>query len=154
MNGWKLGIRNGLKKFFSPHIMDDGKIIIDYYIRIIMFLYPLFVVKEKLFGFISGQVFLFTALTVVTAAIYLILTAKKQAEYSIRFSIPDIWLLLIFIVFVCRIIYGIIITGEISENDIFYISLAAAYFLLKEVRRGYEYYVNVFLFTAFFVFQS
>ena len=154
MNGWKLGIRNGLKKFFSPHIMDDGKIIIDYYIRIIMFLYPLFVVKEKLFGFISGQVFLFTALTVVTAAIYLILTAKKQAEYSIRFSIPDIWLLLIFIVFVCRIIYGIIITGEISENDIFYISLAAAYFLLKEVRRGYEYYVNVFLFTAFFVCLS
>lgn len=122
MNGWKLGIRNGLKKFFSPHIMDDGKIIIDYYIRIIMFLYPLFVVKEKLFGFISGQVFLFTALTVVTAAIYLILTAKKQAEYSIRFSIPDIWLLLIFIVFVCRIIYGIIITVKFQKT-IYFISV-------------------------------
>lgn len=128
LNGWKLGIQERVGKNFSPHIMDDGKIIIRLLYSCYMFLYPLFVVKEKLFGFISGQVFLFTALTVVTAAIYLILTAKKQAEYSIRFSIPDIWLLLIFIVFVCRIIYGIIITGEISENDIFYISLAAAYF--------------------------
>lgn len=151
MNGWKLGIQNGMRKIFFPHIMDDGKIIIDYYIRIIMFLYPLFVVKEKVIGFISGQVLLFTALTFVTAALYLILVAKKQADYSVRFNIPDIWLLLIAVVFVCRILYGIIVTDVISENDVFYAGLAIAYFLLKDVRHGYEYYVNIFLFTAFFV---
>ncbi len=134
------------KKCF-PVIGEDGSVILDFYIRIMLGLFPLFLVEgQGMEGvpFHAKEV-LCLVLTGVTAGIYFYALSTGRAVYRQRINRCELLLLLAAGMLVLRDLIRVF-RGEVGEDkEIFLVCLILIYFLLRAYSRGHEYYLQVFL---------
>lgn len=137
-----------LKDIFFPVIAEDGSIIVDYYIRVMLFLYPLFLDRDRIKTFFTSQSALYYIITFLSATVYIIMIVKKRTGYRKKLRTLDIALSFVFLGLGIRVIMRICQKITVDYSDIFLIFLIITYFLLRTVKNGYRYYINLIVFSA------
>ena len=137
-----------------PVIVEDGSLVVDYFIRIMLFLYPLFLVDESIIPGINGKELLYYLLSSLTAFFYICLIIRNHAVYRKRLRPMDLVLIIAVLLLISIAVYRGVYKELPIEKEMFLCCLIGTYFLLRTVNKGYEYYMNLILFLAVFVYAA
>ena len=148
---WNTHCIKKIKNNLFPSLSADGINVVDCYLRIMLFLYPLFVSGEYLFYVFTSKAFLYLLLTLLSVLLYLFSLSRKFVRYRSRFRQEDLLLLFIALLLVGKIIVRIVQRDPYYENDIFLVCLIGTYFLTGSLLvQGCGYYLKLILFASLF----
>lgn len=139
---------HNLKKYIFPDISEDGSVIVDYFIRIIFFLYPLFLIKDDSVSTFPVKIILLTVLLLLTGVLYGYVLLFKRATYGVRLRSMDIAMLFVTGLLMVKVVNNTFINNTNIKQEIFFLCLIGIYFLTRAVNKGYTYYLNLLLFSA------
>ena len=123
----------------------------EYYIAIVLFLYPLFFSDDRILLIFSQRSFIFCVLTICTALCCIGLYGRKQLFSKIRMSWTDILLTVAVVLLVIRAFVKIFQNAMSYEQEAFLWCLIASFFLLKSFGRRESNYLNLFLLSAILI---
>lgn len=138
-----------IKKRLWPTFYSDGTLILDYYVRILCLLYPLFGIQDTEKNIFLTIVGLYLVLTTITLVLYFFVVHSDIKKQGIKRENIACVVALIFLT--VRILISL---GEQDEKlacDLFLVCLMAAFFLTGNVMEKYEYYLNLLLFSTFII---
>lgn len=138
-----------IKKRLWPTFYSDGTLLLDYYVRILFLLYPLLGIGNKERNIFFTNVGLYLMLTVITLVLYFYVVYNDIKKLDGKREKIVCAVLLIFLA--VRILISLGGQDEKLVGDLFIICLAAAFFLTGNVTEKYEYYLNLLLFSSFFI---
>ena len=136
-----------LCKICFPTIGEGGSVMLDFYIRIMLGLFPLFLMEGQEIGggLFSAKEALCLILTGVTSGIYIYALSTGRAFYRQRIRCGELLLLFAAGLLILRDLLRVF-RGEVGEDkEIFLVCLILIYFLLRAYSRGHEYYLRVLL---------
>ena len=123
----------------------------EYYIAIVLFLYPLFFSEDRILLVFNQKTFIFCVLTICAALCCIGLYGRKTFPVKICLSWADILLAVAVIVLVIWAFVKIFHSDMSYEQEAFLWCLIASFFLLKVFGRREGSYLNLFLFSAIFI---
>ncbi len=141
-----------IKDFFCPDLCKGRLAILDIYLRIMCFLYPLYLGDAKIFVSFSEKEFLYYILTLLTALLYLFFPLQKGKTARKRLCRIDSILLLLAVLFIIKGSIRIILQEDNFETDIFFVCLIVTFFLLKSFSGNFVHYLNLVLFSSFLLY--
>ncbi len=141
-----------LKKIlYCPH--GQGRfLVIDYYIVIVLFLYPVYMSDSTIFGIFHEKNFIFSFLTLLTGIFLTVAILCRTLSYKKILSRVDLSFLIIVLLLTTTAIYKMIQGDPDFEQETFLACLIIMYFVLRGVRAEYQYYVRLFLYASIFLY--
>ena len=127
------------------------ELIPEYYIAIILFLFPLFFSDDRILLIFSKKTFIFCVLTICTALCCIGLYGRKHLSVKISMSSSDILLAVAVVLLVIWTFVKIFHSDMSYEQEAFLWCLIASFFLLKVFGRREGSYLNLFLFSAILI---
>lgn len=145
----KLLQSKNLKDTFFPTLSEDGSVILDYYVRIMLFFYPLFLVQDQVLHIFTTKALLYYAITFLSAVLYLFFLSRKMAAYASGLCRTECLFLLAALLLMSKAVVRIFQGDMGYEKEMFLWCLIGTYFLLRSLGRSPRYYLNLILFSAF-----
>lgn len=138
-----------LKEIFFPTLSEDGSVILDYYVRIMLFFYPLFLVQDHILQIFTGKALLYYVVTFFSSAVYLFFLSRKTVVYAFGLSRTECLFLLAALLLMIKAVVRIFQGDMGYEKEMFLWCLIGTYFLLKSFDQACRYYLDLILFSAF-----
>lgn len=143
---------NKLKKTIVPTITTGGTIIVDDYIRLMLFLYPLFLDRNTIIPLFSNKLVLYIIVTLFSGGIYICLAAKKIVKYNKRVRSLDIFLIITALLLILKLVVRCFQMDMDFERETLFLCMIGTYFLVRNIDKGAEYYINLILYSAVILF--
>lgn len=137
-----------LKETFFPTLAEDGSVILDYYVRIMLFFYPLFLVQDQVLHVFTGKSLLYYAITLLSAVLYLFFLSRKMAAYASGLCRTECLFLLAALLLMSKAVVRIFQGDMGYEKEMFLWCVIGTYFLLKSFGKSHRYYLDLILFSA------
>lgn len=141
-----------LMETILPTIESGGTIIVDYYIRLMLFLYPLFLDRNKIIPLFSNKLVLYIIVTLFSGGIYIWFAAKKIVKYNKRVRPLDIFLVITALLLILKLAARCSQMDMAFEREAFLLCIIGTYFLVRNINKGAEYYINLILYSAVILF--
>lgn len=139
------------KNTIFPECGDNNSVIADYYIRIMLFLYPMYLVQDKIWGLFNDKEIIYFVLSLLSIVIFFVLIRKRK-DHQFRLRIIDIYLILLAVITVILITVRLIHKEINIENEILFLCLFMTYCLGRSINSGYKYFLDLLLFSAVFLY--
>lgn len=141
-----------VKKFCCPDLYEGRMAILDIYLRIMCFFYPLYLSDTKILEVFTEKELVYYLLTLLTAL--LVISFFRRKTIVVKKPLCRIDCILFFLTAL------LIIKGSIRfafqevyfYSEIFFLCLIITIFLLKSFSGNLGYYLNLILFSAFFLY--
>lgn len=91
-----------LKNTIFPESSDNTSVIADYYIRIMLFLYPMYLAQDQIWGLFSDKEIIYYILSLLSIILSFVLLRKRKVN-QFRMKFIDIYLISLAIVMVMMI---------------------------------------------------
>lgn len=145
-------LRKNILNNFFPSINEGGSIIVDYYIRIILFLFPLFLEQDRVFIIFTIKTLLYFMLTLTSIVFYIIFLLQKRIVNRKCFRRMDFFLIItVFLLLMC-VIVNRQRNVSVFVDSIYLLLFILTYFLLRVVKNGYAYYLRLPIYSAVFIY--
>lgn len=141
-----------IKEFFWPELCKSRLAVPDIYLRIMCFLYPLYLSDNKILIFFTEKEFLYYVLTILTAIMYLSFSLRKEKLIKMRLNLTDCFLLLVSMLLLVKGILEIILQNGSFTSEIYFLCLIATYFLLKSFSGEFGYYLRLMVSASFILY--
>ena len=142
-------LRSEINKKFSATPKKSGpELILEYYIILVLFLYPMFMNEGKILSIFSQKKFLYYVVTICSVFLCILLRRPKKRRKRINLSRFDILLIIAFVFMAIRIFVKIFQKDMTYEQEIFLCILVISYFLIKIFGERKENYLNLLLLSA------
>lgn len=142
----------GIEMLFCPDLRRGSLLILDIYLRVMCFLYPLFISDTKMLLKFTEKDLLFYTLTLLTVLFYFLCILRKSKIRRKRLYRTDLILLFISVLFIIKGSIRIVSRESNVESEIFYLCLIATFFLLKLFTGNFVYYLNLMVFSSFLLY--
>lgn len=147
MGSFKIFITKNKEIFLSQKKLGS-ELILEYYITVVLLLYPLFMSDDKILLIFKQKYFLYYILTIGSTLLCIWLYGQKKQTEKIHLYQFDILLLLSFVLLVIRAVVKIFQNDMTYEQEIFLWGLIVSYFLLKTIGRREKNYLNMLLLAS------
>lgn len=137
-------IQNTLKKIYTynPTNGQNG-FILDYYIRILFFLYPLYMATGKVLLIFTDKIFLYHTLTILCAGVFIFLVSKGRAEYKKKIIPLEVCLIILAVLLILNAMVRIFHKDYTFEMECLFWCLIGSYFLVRGFEADYVYYLRL-----------
>lgn len=133
---------------------SSGSLVVDYFVRIILLLYPLYMTDAKALLIFREKLFLLYLLALVTGILLIVAIANGTADYKTILNKIDIFLILLLLPLILKVIVRIFQGDMTFEKETFLWCLIGIYFLLRGFKTEYQYYVRLFLYASIFLYAG
>lgn len=134
-----------MREICFPELARDGRIVLDYYIRIMLFLFPLFLASEQILGNLTEKTLLYVLMTCVTAVIFILLVSRGRVLCRVQIVKSEMILLMAAILLVLWTA-GTVLRGSMEfESAVFLCCLIGTYFLLRFAPGRSAYYLRLLM---------
>ena len=106
-----------LKNTIFPESSDNTSVIADYYIRIMLFLYPMYLAQDQIWGLFTDKEIIYFILSLLSIILSFVLLRKRKVN-QFRMKFIDIYLILLAIVMVMMITVRLIRKDMDIESEI------------------------------------
>ena len=127
-----------LKNTIFPESSDNTSVIADYYIRIMLFLYPMYLAQDQIWGLFTDKEIIYFILSLLSIILSFVLLRKRKVN-QFRMKFIDIYLILLAIVMVMMITVRLIRKDMDIESEILLLCFFITYFLVRSINSGYKY---------------
>lgn len=141
------------KNTIFPECSDNTSVIADYYIRIMLFLYPMYLVQDQIWGLFSDKEIIYFVLSLLSVISFFVIMRKRKV-YEFRLRNIDIYLILLAIILVIIITVRLIHKDFNIENEIFLLCLFMTYCLVRSINSGYRYFLRLLMISAVFLYAG
>lgn len=141
-----------LKEIVVPTTVGGSSVIVDYYIRLMLFLYPLFLTQDTSLSFFNIKFFLYFIVTLLSGMFYIWLIFNRRIPFNKRIRSMDICIILIAVLLLLKIVMSSFQNDIYFGKEIFLLCVIGTYYLVKNLDKGYRYYLNLLLFSAVILF--
>lgn len=125
-----------------------GMKVIDFYVRIMLFLYPLYFSDNTVFLIFREKVFLYFILTLITGISFGYFITRKLAFYKETLRKEEVFLLIAVALLIGNAIKKIF-HGDLSiEKEAFLWCIVGTYFIARGFKGEVQYYIRLFLFAS------
>ncbi len=111
-----------LKNTIFPESSDNTSVIADYYIRIMLFLYPMYLAQDQIWGLFTDKEIIYFILSLLSIILSFVLLRKRKVN-QFRMKFIDIYLILLAIVMVMMITVRLIRKDMDIESEILLICI-------------------------------
>ena len=134
-----------MREICFPELARDGRIVLDYYIRIMLFLFPLFLASKQILGNLTEKTLLYVLMTCVTAVIFILLVSRGRVLCRVQIVKSELILLMAAILLVLWTA-GTVLRGSMEfESAVFLCCLIGTYFLLRFAPGRSAYYLRLLM---------
>ncbi len=152
---WKQRIRlliDRLKNIlYLPYNSFQTKTL-NYFVGIMLLLYPLYMTDEKVLSFIREKVVLLCLITIIAGILLLFSVLKDMVSYKKIINKVDLTFMIIALLLIVKSFSEMHYKDMSLENEIFLGCLIGIYFILRSLRTEYQYYVRLFLYASIFLY--
>lgn len=127
--------------------------IADYYIRIMLFLYPMYLAQDQIWGLFTDKEIIYFILSLLSIILSFVLLRKRKVN-QFRMKFIDIYLILLAIVMVMMITVRLIRKDMDIESEILLLCFFITYFLVRSINSGYKYYLSLLMISAAFLYAE
>lgn len=145
-------LKNLMNTIF-PESSDNTSVIADYYIRIMLFLYPMYLAQDQIWGLFSDKEIIYFILSLLSIILSFVLLRKRKVN-QFRMKFIDIYLILLAIVMVMMITVRLIRKDMDIESEILLLCFFITYFLVRSINSGYKYYLSLLMISAAFLYAG
>lgn len=142
-----------LKNTIFPESSDNTSVIADYYIRIMLFLYPMYLAQDQIWGLFTDKEIIYFILSLLSIILSFVLLRKRKVN-QFRMKFIDIYLILLAIVMVMMITVRLIRKDMDIESEILLLCFFITYFLVRSINSGYKYYLSLLMISAAFLYAG
>lgn len=142
-----------LKNTIFPESSDNTSVIADYYIRIMLFLYPMYLAQDQIWGLFTDKEIIYFILSLLSIILSFVLLRKRKVN-QFRMKFIDIYLILLAIVMVMMITVRLIRKDMDIESEILLLCFFITYFLVRSINSGYKYYLSLLMISAAFLYAE
>lgn len=133
-----------------PKVAEGQVAFVNYYICILLFLYPLFISEEVTVGSFTSKDILYYILTFVTGLLFIALLLCRRISYR-RINGIDIICVLLIIFMGGRSIYFFTLNDS-RCIELLILFVLITYFLTGTIKKCYKYYFDLCLFAALILY--
>lgn len=141
------------KNTIFPECSDNTSVIADYYIRIMLFLYPMYLVEDQIWGLFSDKEIIYFVLSLLSVISFFVIMRKRKV-HEFRLRNIDIYLILLAIILVMIITVRLIHKDFNIKNEIFLLCLFMTYCLVRSISSGYRYFLRLLMISAVFLYAG
>lgn len=145
---------NKVKNIIYIPPSTGGMIVIDFYIRIMLFLYPLYLSNNIVFLIFQEKSFLYYILTLITGISFIYFLAKKSAIYKKILHKEELFLLIAVILLIAKALIKIFHEDWSIEKEALLWYIVGTYFIVRGFKSEYKYYIRLFLFAAVILYAA
>lgn len=150
INKWVYKYSKKIKDNFFPKSFKKENVIADYYLWIMLFLYPLFLMDDQIIQPFTGKTLLYYCVTILSFILCVFYLKRIKVR---KFRSEELIMVLITLLLAGRIVLRFVQRDMNYEKEIFLWCLFGTYFLLRGISHGYvNYYLNLLLFSGSLIY--
>ena len=145
---------NEVKNLVHRASSKTGFIAIDCYVRVLLFLYPLYLTEAKFLCFFSDKIALLIIIFLTVMIIFLFPVLHQATGYEKKMYRMEPGLIILLLLLMVNILIKIIHGNLELENEAFFICLVGTILILRNFRINYLYYMRLFLFMSILLYAD
>ncbi len=145
---------NGVENLVHRASSKTGFIAIDCYVRVLLFLYPLYLTEAKFLYFFSEKIALLIIIFFAVMTIFLFPVLHQVTGYEKKLYRMELGLIILLLLLMVNIFIKIIHDNLEFENEVFFICLVGTILILRNFRINYQYYMRLFLYMSILLYAD